>query len=72
MCTGMLCYPERVVLCVPVYCVTQCMVPVILESIATYFEAPALYVRLSCATAVLPLCMNVSYYVYQYTVVPIA
>ena len=27
MCTGMLCYPERVVLCVPVYCTTHCIVP---------------------------------------------
>ena len=34
----------------------------------TYFEAPALCVRLPCARAVLPLCMNVSYYVYQYAV----
>ena len=63
---------ERVVLCVPVYCATHCIVPGIrgcmyhvLRGTCSVYTLVECY---GCAT----LCMNVSYYVYRCTVLPIA
>ena len=57
---------ERVVVCVPVYCATHCIVPGFAGVCATNFEAPALCVRSPCATAVLPLHERVILYVPVY------
>ena len=52
VCTGIVCYPERVALCVPVYCATYCIVPGICGS-ASHTSRHLLFL---CVSRVLRLC----------------
>ena len=64
MCTGRLCYPERIVLCVPVYCATHCIV--VRHLLRGTCSVCTFTVCYGCAA----LCLDVSYCVYRYTMLP--
>ena len=62
----------RVVLCVPVYCGTHCIVPGFRGGVRHLLRGTCSMCTFAVCYGCAALCLDVSYYVYQYTVLPIA